>query len=121
MPGCTMAQHDCLPELQPQPPEHHEYMTMVDTQSVLHTEFPGIYTPSEEEKDMYKSCGYKSAPSSRNTSYCSDYLTHQEVGRMIRREVLAVRRGHELLAVRRGREVLAVRRGREVLAVRCWA
>ncbi|ROT78229.1 hypothetical protein C7M84_003060 [Penaeus vannamei] len=97
-PGCSHApgsitHHDCHPEREAMP-EDHEYMTMDDIQTVLHTEFPGIYS-SKEEKELYKHCGYKSAPASRKTSYSegSDYLTPQEVGRMIRREVLAIRRG----------------------------
>ncbi|XP_069181854.1 uncharacterized protein [Procambarus clarkii] len=99
-PGCNsqvsnIAHHECQPERDPHP-EDHEYMTMDDIQSVLHTEFPAIYS-SSDEKEMYKGCGFKSAPSSRKTSYSegSDYLTPQEVGRMIRREVLAIRRGRE--------------------------
>ncbi|XP_064115452.1 uncharacterized protein LOC135221669 isoform X2 [Macrobrachium nipponense] len=102
-PGCNrhtpnVSHHDCQPE-QDTMAEDHEYMTMDDIQNVLHTEFPGICS-SAEEKEVHKRCGFKSAPGSRKTSYCegSDYLTPQEVGRMIRREIQAIQRGREVPA-----------------------
>lgn len=96
LPMSNITHHDCQPERETMPADDHEYMTMDDIQTVLHTEFPALLY-SSEEKEMYKGCGFKSAPASRKTSYSegSDYLTPQEVGRMIRREVLAIRRGRE--------------------------
>ncbi|CAL4080301.1 unnamed protein product, partial [Meganyctiphanes norvegica] len=71
----------------------HEYMTMEDIQTVLHSEFPGICEPPFDTEIIKQ--GYKSAPASRKTSYTegSEYLTPQEVGRMIKREMVPVRRG----------------------------
>ncbi|KAK3852488.1 hypothetical protein Pcinc_040934 [Petrolisthes cinctipes] len=92
----------------PRPEEEHEYMSMDDIQSVLHQEFPGLYPPQPpdeqeysgyksggEDKESFKSC-YKSAPPSRKTSYVepADYLTPQEIGRMMRREARRGEGGH---------------------------